>query len=406
MTGLILPQRRGIILPPSLRRMPPELRRGPRAGDRWGTLREPERRAMPLTPAGPGTHSGLPAFVTESAVLSGGAAGVLPALIATASQSATANRIAYSFDGGVTWAAATVPSPGAATWWGLAYSASLGYAIATATNGTVVSSVDGITWALVPGANLTNGNWRRIIRTFDDTLFVAVGIGGTLGQRVATSPDGVTWTLRTTPAAGSSTSWQSIAQSPVTGRIFAGATASFTQPVIFSDDNGITWAYAGALGAADSAGGNGIIVGESGVVRCTGGQGGTTIADYISLDDGASWNLIDALPPMGSQGVNIAVNDDNGIVIRCNAIGPSAICTIGETQIPPPSTLWTTVSALTCGSPSSSLWVPGWEAWVVATGSLTVHRNTSPTAAAAFWTSTAHGTVGTSITNVKAIPFA
>jgi hypothetical protein len=65
-----------------------------------------------------------------------------------------------------------------------------------------MTSPNGITWTSRTSA--ADNEWRGI--TYGDGLFVAVSITGT-GNRVMTSPDGITWTLGTSAA---DNSWASV----------------------------------------------------------------------------------------------------------------------------------------------------------------------------------------------------
>lgn len=149
------------------------------------------------------------------------------------------NRICTSPDG-ITWTLRTMAV--AKTWWDVAWSPSLNLLVAVSNDGgatatAIVTSPDGITWTsrTVPtltlgymagvdwsptlgmfvscgyqeilystnGTSWTNvsvtaGGWHDIAWAPEVGLFAAVGTTGT--NRVMTSPDGITWTQRTTPA--------------------------------------------------------------------------------------------------------------------------------------------------------------------------------------------------------------
>ncbi len=63
----------------------------------------------------------------------------------------------------------------------------------TGTGNRVMTSPDGITWTIRTSA--ADNNWRSVCWSPALTLFVAVADSGT-GNRVMTSPDGITWTIR------------------------------------------------------------------------------------------------------------------------------------------------------------------------------------------------------------------
>jgi hypothetical protein len=58
-----------------------------------------------------------------------------------------------------------------------------------------------------------SNNWQSITWAKELNLFVAVAFSGT-GNRVMTSPDGITWTTRTTPA---NNEWRSVTWSAELG---------------------------------------------------------------------------------------------------------------------------------------------------------------------------------------------
>ena len=67
-----------------------------------------------------------------------------------------------------------------------------------------MTSPDGITWTSRTSA--ADNQWRSVI--YGNGVFVAVSLGaGEAGNRVMTSPDGITWTIRTSPDSG----WTSVA---------------------------------------------------------------------------------------------------------------------------------------------------------------------------------------------------
>jgi hypothetical protein len=74
--------------------------------------------------------------------------------------------------------------------------------VAVANSGTgnrVVTSPDGITWTSRTSA--ADNEWCSVTwgTPGGSSLFVAVAVSGT-GNRVMTSPDGITWTSRTSAA--------------------------------------------------------------------------------------------------------------------------------------------------------------------------------------------------------------
>lgn len=107
----------------------------------------------------------------------------------------------YSLDG-KTWTAFAIPE--GREWSGIAYSPALhlwvAVGFAPVNQGSVMSSSDGINWTLGTISALTGG-WRGVVWVEDIGLFVAGGVGGASGSNtIATSPDGIDWTVRNTTA--------------------------------------------------------------------------------------------------------------------------------------------------------------------------------------------------------------
>ena len=59
-----------------------------------------------------------------------------------------------------------------------------------------MTSPDGITWTSRTSAD--NNSWNDV--TYGNGLFVAVSQSGTIDNRIMTSQNGITWTLRTSAA--------------------------------------------------------------------------------------------------------------------------------------------------------------------------------------------------------------
>lgn len=96
-----------------------------------------------------------------------------------------------------------------------------------------------------PPSTSPSVTWKTVIRCESIGVYVMVGSGGT-GQSVATSTDGITWTLH---APAEDNTWAGLAFSSSlgtgNGRIVAVATSG-THRVMYSDDKGVTWTAATA----------------------------------------------------------------------------------------------------------------------------------------------------------------
>jgi hypothetical protein len=251
----------------------------------------------------------------------------IPMLLAMGSAVATpANYAAYSFDGGVTFAACTVPDP-AGGLFGAAYSESLGYGIMISAQGEVFRSFDGITWVVFPG-NMANRNWQGgVIRNADDTLFVASSLTSTI---FGTSPDGSTWTERIGPSG----SHGSVCRISSNGKIVACGAGGIARSL----DGGITW------GDITSPGDTNDDIGVDGdylhVVGNTSSNAGDT---YFSNNFGTTWTkcLRDAAnDPPNCQAA--AVDPVNSRIYQGGTAGVDAIWSaVKGNANNPPANGWT-----------------------------------------------------------------
>lgn len=111
--------------------------------------------------------------------------------------SVSSNAVAYSTNG-TTWTAATMPY--SAKWTSVTYGN--GRFVAVSAAGNTVYSTNGSTWTDSTSTTLTaqtgSNGWDNI--RFGNGLFFALNGGATSAVSAATSPDGVTWTLRSLPA--------------------------------------------------------------------------------------------------------------------------------------------------------------------------------------------------------------
>jgi predicted RecA/RadA family phage recombinase len=81
-------------------------------------------------------------------------------------------------------------------WTSVTYGNGLFVAVANSGTGNrVMTSPDGITWTIRTSA--ANNSWQSV--TYGNGLFVAVSTDGS-GNRVMTSSNGITWTIRTSAA--------------------------------------------------------------------------------------------------------------------------------------------------------------------------------------------------------------
>jgi hypothetical protein len=131
---------------------------------------------------------------------------------------------------GITWTAQTTLAA-SQTWRSVTYGNGIYAAVAASgTADRVMTSPDGINWTsrTTPADN----NWTDI--TYANGLFVAVAQSG-IGDRVMTSPDGINWTLGTTPA---DNNWSSITYG---NGLFVAVAASGTADRVMTSPDGINW---------------------------------------------------------------------------------------------------------------------------------------------------------------------
>ena len=122
-------------------------------------------------------------------------------------------------------------------WTSVCWSPELSLFVALASGGTgnrVMTSPDGITWT--SRASYSMG-WRSVCWSPELSLFVAVG-ASIVGNRVMTSPDGITWTWRA--SANDSMAWRFVCWSPELSLFLAVAESGTGNRVMTSPD-GITW---------------------------------------------------------------------------------------------------------------------------------------------------------------------
>ena len=159
----------------------------------------------------------------------------------------------------------------------------------------VMTSPDGITWTARASADDTAG-WRSI--AFGAGLFVAVAWTGT-GQRIMTSPDGITWTGR---ASGDDLNkWNAVTYA--NGKFVAVATSSGRAPspaptaLTATSADGITWTVGTDSDTLNKnwyglTYGNGVFVatgGANAVMTSPDGLDWTTVSNAASLPADTSW---------------------------------------------------------------------------------------------------------------------
>lgn len=140
-----------------------------------------------------------------------------------------------SWDGSGSWTTRT-PAAGS-TLTDVVWADSLSLFVAVGESGTIMTSPDGTTWT-VRTSTFGSSHIYSVAWSEDDTLLVAVGASG----KIETSPDGITWTART--SAGSVTFFN-VTRSE-SQNLWCAVGASGT---IETSPDGITWSARTAAGA-------------------------------------------------------------------------------------------------------------------------------------------------------------
>jgi hypothetical protein len=141
-------------------------------------------------------------------------------LFVAVSDTGTGNRVATSPDG-IIWTRRT--SAGDRTWRSVTWSPELRLLVAVGSNfvtnpvSRFMTSSDGITWN-APFTSLLGRAWQSVVWSRELGLFIAVANAGGAGDRIMTSPDGINWSSRTSPA---DNQWFSVTWSPELGRAVA-----------------------------------------------------------------------------------------------------------------------------------------------------------------------------------------
>lgn len=185
---------------------------------------------------------------------------------------------------GNAWATVLV---GAVSWTSIAWSAELGLLCAVATNGTtatqIMTSPDGVTWTTRTSPEASG--WQRVVWSRALRKFVAIANSGT--YRVMTSPDGVTWTGYS-PAVAAGVDYRAMAWSAELG-LFAAYSAS-GGGVIWSAD-GVTW----TAGTGSAGHGSQFVMWVPELERFISvGTGASGVGAVAYSLDGKTWTLANA----------------------------------------------------------------------------------------------------------------
>jgi hypothetical protein len=115
----------------------------------------------------------------------------------------TSGSSAFSINNGASWTAGATLPGAITTWSSLAYGNGRFVAVATSQRAVAVSVNGGVSWTSSPAGLPSSQTWTKV--EYGQGLFVAVASGTNV---CATSPDGLTWTVRTISA---NTTWNAVA---------------------------------------------------------------------------------------------------------------------------------------------------------------------------------------------------
>jgi hypothetical protein len=150
--------------------------------------------------------------------------------------------------------------------------------VACGTLGALVRSTDGLTWS---NAGVSISGWgtgaKRIV--WNGSLFAM--IAGGVSDKVATSPDGLTWTVRTLPT---TQTWNGLAYSQTEALWMA---ISDGGAVVTSSDGGVTWIIATSVANATAK--DLAVIGSVWVAPTRNGDYGGVA---YSIDRGLTWSNV------------------------------------------------------------------------------------------------------------------
>jgi hypothetical protein len=159
-------------------------------------------------------------------------------------------------------------------WISVTYGNGLFVAIAqTGTGNRVMTSPDGITWT--QRSTPTDRSWISV--TYGNNLFVAVADGGGTGNRVMTSPDGITWTAR---ASAANNVWNSVTYG---NGLYVAVASSGTGNRVMTSPDGITWT---ARTSAANNSWNSVTYGNGLFVAVSGSGSGNRV---MTSSNGTTW---------------------------------------------------------------------------------------------------------------------
>ncbi len=208
---------------------------------------------------------------------------------------------------GITWSAVATPNAGQQAR-GICWSPQLGIFCVVFQSGTgnrVMTSPDGVNWTM--RNTPANNSWNSVCWSAELNLLCAVAYSGT-GSLIMTSPDGITWTGRTAPA---SNGWYSITWSP-TLRLFCAVGTSGSGNRVMTSPDGITWTLRSTAGL-DNQWRSIVWCPELKVFNVCGGELPLTLKYSMYSRDGINWYGYNV--PDGGRWTSICWSGELGIFV-------------------------------------------------------------------------------------------
>jgi hypothetical protein len=215
----------------------------------------------------------------------------------------------------------------------------------------ILTSPDGQTWTLrsTPEAN----SWTGV--AFNGTTLVAVASTGATFQ-VATSTDGITWTGRT---ASEANAWQDVCWIGGSINLFVAVSQGGTHRAMTSPD-GITWTNQTTPVTLKTWGG----IATNGTNQLVASAGTNSTQSIMTSPDGVTWTLQTTPISLGFQNRGISYSSTLGQFIACSQTGTGHV--VRSTDGGVTWTDWgTPPSGWTLTSIKLAIWSPELTKWVL-----------------------------------------
>jgi hypothetical protein len=209
----------------------------------------------------------------------------------------------------ITWNAVTTINH---SWKGIAYGNNTWVAVGERSydQGRVMYSTNGTTWTDQLGTTVGK-NWSSL--TFGNGLFVAVSdeIAGTTTQQVTTSPNGVTWTTRSSSTAAE---WKSVVYDAAANS-GAGLFVAVAEDRVMTSTNGTDWTTQTVPTGrwTDVAYGNGLWVATQSLY-----ENETTQNRIVTSPDGVNWTARSTLTSTDRAWTGIVYGNGGWVAISSN----------------------------------------------------------------------------------------